>query len=125
MKSTNESLFKKRTWGSSAVAVEKYLNEVDLLPFTPNTITNKEKLIEELAQIRKRGYSIDEREFVQFFGISAPIRSSMGKLEGAISIRLDLDDRAEDKLEEFANPLLRTAYEISQNMGYQPVPMEL
>jgi DNA-binding IclR family transcriptional regulator len=106
-------------------AIEKYFNEVDLLPFTPETIINKEKLIEELDQTRKRGVSIDNKEFAQYMGISAPIRGSMSKLEGAINIRLDLDDRAEGKIEEFAGPLLRTAYEISLNMGYQPVPMEM
>jgi DNA-binding IclR family transcriptional regulator len=104
--------------------VDNYLNEVDLLPFTPNTITNKEKLIEELAQTRKSGYAIDNTEFAQYRGISAPVRGSMGKLEGAITIRLDIDDSTVDRVEEFTGPLLRTAYEISQNMGYQPVPME-
>lgn len=104
-------------------AVERYLNEVDLLPFTPNTITNKEKLIEDLARTRKRGYSIDEREFTQIMAIGAPVRGTSGKLEGAISIRLDLENYDKDNLEEFAGPLIRTAYEISMNMGYQPVPM--
>ena len=104
-------------------AVEKCLNEVDLLPFTPNTITNKDKLIEDLAQIRKRGYSIDKREFTEIMAISAPIRGISGKLEGAISIRLDLEDYDKEDLEEFAGPLHRTAYEISMNMGYQPIPM--
>jgi DNA-binding IclR family transcriptional regulator len=106
-------------------AVEKYLNEVELLPFTPNTITDKDSLIEELGQIRKRGYSIDKGEFFQVMGIGAPIMGISGKLEGAISIRLDLEDYDEDSLEEFAGPLLRTAYEVSMNMGYQPVPMRM
>jgi DNA-binding IclR family transcriptional regulator len=106
-------------------AVEKYLNEVELLPFTPNTITNRDKLIEELAQIKKRGYSIDEREFAHFMGIGAPVMGASGKIEGAISIRLDLVDYDKDSLEEFAGPLLRTAYEVSLNMGFRPIPMEM
>jgi DNA-binding IclR family transcriptional regulator len=106
-------------------AVEKYLSEVDLLPFTPNTITTKNKFIEELAQIKKRGYSIDEREFTQIMAIGAPIRGISGKLEGAISIRLDLEDYDKDNLDEFVGPLHRTAYEISMNMGYQPVPLSV
>jgi DNA-binding IclR family transcriptional regulator len=104
-------------------SIQEYLNIVDLLPFTPNTITNKDNLIENLAQTRKRGYSIDQGEFAQLMGIGAPVRGTSGKLAGGISIRLDFEDFDKENLEEFAGPLLRTAYDISMNMGYQPVPI--
>jgi DNA-binding IclR family transcriptional regulator len=105
-------------------AVEAYLNEVKLLPFTKNTITNRDKLNEELSTIRDRGYSMDNKEYVSYMtSISAPIHGTSGKTDGGISIHSDSDDYDENCLNEFVDPLIRTAYEISINMGYQPGPM--
>jgi IclR family KDG regulon transcriptional repressor len=104
-------------------AVEAYLNEVDLLPFTKNTITNRDKFIEELVQIRDRGYSTDNKEYVSYMmSISAPIYGASSKIDGGICIHSDSDDYDENCLNEFVDPLIRTAYEISINMGYQPQP---
>ena len=35
----------------------KLLQSIDLVPITPNTITNKDKLMDQLVDIRKQGYS--------------------------------------------------------------------
>ena len=105
-------------------AIEAYLNEVDLLPFTKNTLTNRDKFIEELVKIRDRGYSLDNKEYVSYMmSISAPIHGASGKIEGGISIYSDSDDYDDNCLNEFVDPLIRTAYEISINMGYQPGPL--
>ena len=55
--------------------------------------------------------------------IGAPVYGISGKLEGAVSIHSDMDDYDEESLNEFIEPLTRTAYEISINMGYQPIPL--
>ena len=104
--------------------IDKYLNEVALRPFTKNTITDKSKLFEELVQIKNQGYSIDKKEYVSYMmSISAPIHGTSGKIEGGISIYSSPDDYDENSLNEFIDPLIRTAYEISIRMGYQPAPM--
>ncbi len=104
--------------------IEKYLNEVDLRPFTTHTITNKDKLGEELVQIKNQGYAIDRKEYVSYMmSISAPIHGISGKIEGGISIYSSPDDYNDDSLNEFIDPLIRTAYEISIRMGYEPAPM--
>lgn len=104
--------------------IEEYLNEVDLRPFTKNTITDRDKLIEELVQIKNQGYSIDRKEYVSYMmSISAPILGISGKIEGGISIYSSPDDYDEDSLNGFIDPLIRTAYEISIRMGYQPAPL--
>ncbi len=105
-------------------AVEAYLNEVGLPPFTKNTITNRDKFIEELVLTRERGYSIDNKEYISYMmSISAPIHGSSGKIDGGISIHSDSDDHNGNFLNKFVDPLIRTAYEISINMGYQPEPL--
>ena len=104
--------------------METYLNEVELLPFTKNTITDKDKLIEELRQIKNQGFSIDRKEYVAYMmSVGAPVHGISGKVAGAISIHSDMDDYDEESLTEFIEPLIRTAYEISANMGYQPIPL--
>ena len=102
-------------------AIEKYLNEVELLPFTKNTITNRDNFIEELVQIKKQGYSKDRKEYVSYMiSFAAPVYGISGKLEGAIGISSNMDDYDEESLNKLIEPLIRTAYEISINMGYQP-----
>lgn len=103
---------------------EKYLNEVELRPFTKNTITSRDSFIEELAHIRNQGYAIDRKEYVSYMmSISAPVYGNSGRIEGGISIFSDPDDNDEASLSGFIDPLMRTAYEISIDMGYQPEPM--
>lgn len=105
-------------------AIEAYLNEVDLLPFTKNTITNRNGFIEELARIKDRGYSMDNREYVSYMmSIGAPILGVSGKIDGGICIHSDSNDHDESSLNEFVDPLIRTAYEISIHAGYQPGPL--
>ncbi|WP_232699286.1 IclR family transcriptional regulator [Brevibacillus daliensis] len=54
---------------------------------TDNTIHTREKLIQELTQIRKQGYAIDNEEFEEgLFCIAAPIRDYMGNVVCAISV---------------------------------------
>lgn len=44
---------------------EAFLTAHTLDPVTPRTITSKEALLAEFAQIRQRGYALDEEEFKQ------------------------------------------------------------
>lgn len=54
---------------------------------TPNTITNREDLFDELDQIRKQGYATDLEEKIKGLRcIAAPILDSEDQLIGAISV---------------------------------------
>jgi DNA-binding IclR family transcriptional regulator len=55
--------------------------------------------------------------------IGAPIHGASGKIDGGICIHSDSDDYDENRLNGFVDPLVRTASEISINMGYQPGPL--
>lgn len=77
--------------------IDDYLSEKRLKPYTENTITNPEKLKEELLEIRKRGYALDLEEMEKGVRcIAAPIIGRDEKLLGAISVsgpstRISLD----------------------------------
>jgi len=67
--------------------VDAIIAERGLPGFTKNTITSRERLIEELSRIRMLGYSIDNEEFE--FGIrciAAPVFDGNNQVVAAISI---------------------------------------
>jgi DNA-binding IclR family transcriptional regulator len=58
----------------SRARVEQLLGDAVLVPFTPNTITDKAKLLRNLAEIRRVGYGISQGETTPGLGtIGVPI----------------------------------------------------
>lgn len=54
--------------------LEDYLRTHQLTACTPRTITSQQALRQEVKQIRRRGYALDQEEFVEGVGcVSAPI----------------------------------------------------
>ncbi len=56
-------------------------------PLTPGTITDRKLLLAELARIRKRGYSLDNEEFIPgMVAIAVPILNADGAIRAALSV---------------------------------------
>lgn len=67
--------------------VEEIVDRHGLPARTERTITSRERLFEELADVREQGYSRnDEEEIEGFRAIGAPIRSRDGSVLGSISV---------------------------------------
>lgn len=92
--------------------VENFLHERGFGRTTENSITDEERLVEDLKETQRRGYSIENEEHivgVRAFG--APVRESNGNVIGAMSIagpnsRLVSQDREDElvgKLKEAVN----------------------
>lgn len=63
------------------------VDEYGLPRRTENTITDRDELLEELADVRDRGYAVnDEEEIVGLRAVGAPVRTSEGSVLGAISV---------------------------------------
>ena len=61
--------------------VDQYVKHTQLKSYTRNTITNREKLLEDLEKIRKRGYAFSNQEIdVGASGVAAPIRNNKGEV---------------------------------------------
>ena len=78
--------------------------------FTANTITTKQALAQELEQIRRQGYSVDNMEHE--FGIkcvAVPLFNTKGKLVGAVSITGPSPRFSKQKVEEYSQKLLQIA----------------
>lgn len=108
-------------------AMMAYVDEetlIDLLPdkferFTPNTITDKNVLLEVLREVRARGYAMDYQEHdLGLTCVAAPVLDSAGRANYAISVSGPSIRMTEAKIEEAIKLVKEAAEEISRSLGY-------
>ncbi len=101
--------------------LKAYLDQTELIPFTPHTITNRDSLLEELVQTKTRGYAIDNQELPSGqASIASTIFKSGGQLCASISVTGTPDRIMGSGFEELVTKLKYTAEEISRYMDYFP-----
>ena len=92
--------------------------------FTPNTITTQRKLLENLAESRNRGYSIDdEEETLGVKCVAVAIRNANGNAVGAMSISGPPLSITSDKYSEYARLLSSASTILSQQAKLFPASM--
>ncbi|MBI1281834.1 MAG: helix-turn-helix domain-containing protein [Anaerolineaceae bacterium] len=99
--------------------VHQWLQNQDMPQRTPNTLTNPESFLAELAAIRQRGYGVDNGErSLSIRCIAVPIRNAQGKVIAALSVA-GPTERMPDPLvgSEIAYRALESAEKISAAMG--------
>ncbi|GGI98618.1 IclR family transcriptional regulator [Saccharopolyspora subtropica] len=90
---------------------------------TANTLDSAEVFLAELDRVRARGYAVDRGEHEDFIHcVGAPIRNHRGDVVAAVSLSvpkvlLDLDG-----LLRLVDDVLRTAAEVSTELGWQRPP---
>lgn len=83
--------------------VEEIVERRGLPEITENTITDEEELFEQLDEIERRGYALNEQETIHgLVGVGAPVKNQDGTVLGALSIigpnsRMD-DERLHQEL---------------------------
>ena len=101
-----------RRWGLKAV--------------TPNTITTAAALKSELRTVRSRGYAIDDEEKEQGLRcVSAAVRGHSGKLFAAMSISGPAFRMTKERIPEVGQAVMRAANELSAELGYEGVTLEV
>lgn len=99
--------------------VTRLLEDQELPPFTPNTVTTLDGLAQELAQVRQRGYAYDKEEVaLGLCCVAAPIRNLDGRVIAAISISLPAY-RFYPQQDNYTNIITTVAKRISKNLGYR------
>lgn len=99
--------------------VKMMLLAVPLTPFTKNTITDVEKLVEEIRVARAKGYAVDNEELQEGIRcIAAPIYDYRSEMIAAISVSAPASVLPPHKDEENAQKVIQTAKKISQRLGY-------
>ena len=104
--------------------LQAYLDATELVAYTPKTIVDRQKLEKDLLKSKERGYSISREEVLPHqIGLGAPVLASGSQMAGAISARLDPEEQGTELMMTAADLLMRTARQISLEMGYQPMNM--
>ena len=102
----------------SAPRRDVVLTGVDWAKRTGTTITTREALDEELAQIAARGWGVDDGEFEDFTNcIAAPVSNATGTIVGAISITSIRVVNDLEALQVHTQDLVETARRVSTQLS--------
>ena len=97
----------------------QYFDRVKLNKLTPNTMVKKEKLMKEIEEIRKRGYSISYSErFDATIGMSFPVYDYEGKMIAALGVSVPDVNFTEERKETIIKELRETVKKIWDELGY-------
>jgi DNA-binding IclR family transcriptional regulator len=115
---------------SSGRAILAYLPEDELkrllktpLPaYTPHTITDHEKLLDELSQVRKQGYSVAFEEFeIGLNAVSAPIWDHQSRVAASVSVSGPSYRFTRERVPQITSELVQTTQKITQELGCSDV----
>ena len=103
--------------GLSAQKFDDFLLDGQLVPLTPRTITSASALRAEIAEVRGRGYAVDNREVSQgICCLGVPIADPDGNIVAAISLADHADNIGRMWEEEVAGQLLTAADAINRKI---------
>jgi len=98
--------------------LETYLHALELTAFTPNSVTSKDKLREELMHIKENGYAIDDEELSEGLRcIGAPLFDHSDQAHFAISISGPSIRFGSKRIEEMRRELKKICQSLSGKMG--------
>ena len=94
------------------------LEHCDFHAYSEHTITNKEKLMEEIVKIRQQGYAINNGEHEPYLRcVTFPIFGYEHKIEASVSITGLIQVMNEEKIEQSKQLLMKATREISKRLG--------
>lgn len=99
--------------------LDKVLGEAPFHAFSPNTITTRTALADDLRKTRERKYSVENREKDAYLvAVGAPIRQFEGKVAAAISVPILNEQQPESRVAEIGPLVYATAFRISRYLGF-------
>lgn len=86
---------------------------------TENTITDRDRLLEELRVIRGRGYATSHSErFTDVLGVAAPIFDATGTVIGSLNMAGPLVRLGDADVARYAPEVMRLAGQVSRALAY-------
>ena len=99
---------------------DKLIDEMNLVRYTSNTITNRQELRQQLEKIRTQGFSCSYEELTEMVNaVAAPIRDRSGEVIASLSIWGLVTHFSRDKMNECTALIISAAKRISVELGYR------
>lgn len=87
---------------------------------TPKTETEPSRILKALAEVRQRGFAIeDEESEAGMRALAAPVRAAGGAVVGSVAVAGPVQRLSKETLQRFAPEVTRTAEAISARLGYR------
>jgi len=108
--------------GLDEVALQKWLEGVDLVAYTPFTLLDKDQLAERVRLAREQGFTVTSQELeVGLTSAAAPVRNAQGRVVAAINVSTFTSRYTDVELNEKVVPtLVEAAQTISNALGFRP-----
>jgi len=98
--------------------LNNFLKSVPLKDMTPNTITKKEKLVQELEQIHKQGFATDREELcIGLRCVASPVFDYTNYPSYSVSVTGPSSRMNKEKITVIKEEIKRICRELSKNLG--------
>lgn len=95
-------------------AVDEWLATTRLPTFTAHTITDPQRLREEMARIRQQGWGMSEQQLdLAYRGVAVPLRDHRGQVVAALSVSMPIQFETSQEAVDRVLPLLK---EVAQSL---------
>jgi len=99
--------------------LERYLETCELRQFTAKTIVEKEALLRELEEVRRKGLAFDDGEFdPEARCVAVPVRDFTGRVAGAIGMSGPMWRLSLQALQEKSKYVREAAVDLSAELGF-------
>lgn len=103
--------------------LERYFKDRHFESYTPNTITDPQRLLDEIETVRKNGIAFDDAEFhLEVRCAAAPVYDFTGQVTGSVGISGPIWRISLAALQEKTESLRDMAQRISAELGYKGTP---
>lgn len=100
--------------------LERYLETCELRKFTAKTIVEREALLREIEEVRRKGLAFDDGEFdPEARCVAVPVRDFTGRVAGAIGMSGPMWRLSLQALQEKSKYVREAAVELSAELGFQ------
>jgi IclR family transcriptional regulator, KDG regulon repressor len=100
--------------------LEHYLQTCELRKFTAKTIVEREPLLREIEEVRRKGLAFDDGEFdPEARCVAVPARDFTGRVAGAIGMSGPMWRLSLQALQEKSTHVREAAVELSAELGFQ------
>lgn len=93
---------------------------IDLVRYTPVTITDPDALLQHLRSVREQGYAITNEEYLSDLrGIAFPVRDYSGEVIAGLSIMGPSSRLTLERIEEYRPAVFDAAVALSRQLGWR------